>query len=333
MMPQFFKVPSDIYRALPFPKNWLYVEICSRVNYGDPYPQNGIVCGDGQCAVTSGFLAYKYCQHFHKKRKTCSNCKHLVRHHLKRMSDVIVVETVGRGTNRLYRIPLAHHIPNVIKPPREESTKPSTKPSTNGKVSEPIEVQEHPPVEAGEDIPMNLPPRLTLLSDIKALEYPNYPPHLDVTCDFLEGIGKQAVFPHDFKKAYGLVKGWVEMGASQEMIVEVGKEIKKTNPIKSSFIGWMQTVAHNAVEQALSTQASQEMSQVSQQMSQEKAEAYSKRMHDLSAKRHRANLNKPKPDPHVLDEEQGEVNKDGLSSVVEALRAATNTGDDDANED
>ena len=173
---------------------------------------------------------------------------------------------------------------------------------------------------------MNLPPRLTLLSDIKALEYPNYPPHLDVTCDFLEGIGKQAVFPHDFKKAYGLVKGWVEMGASQEMIVEVGKEIKKTNPIKSSFIGWMQTVAHNAVEQALSTQASQEMSQ-------EKAEAYSKRMHDLSAKRHRANLNKPKPDPHVLDEEQGEVNKDGLASVVEALRAATNTGDDDANED
>lgn len=315
-MDNFFRVPTAIYRALKYPQNWIYVEICSRVNYGDPHAQLGIVCGHGQCAVTRTFLAYKYCRSKHKQPHTCNACKELISYHLKKMIDVIRLETVGSGRARLYRITLMQHVY-----PGKKSGNVSDNVPNNSVPTKPVERQRDKRVQDEEFLPMNLPKGLIPVLDYKVLDYQTYPPYLDITCEVLGRMGKQAIRSDDMKKAYGLVKAWVnEFKLDNDQLLTITTQAINEQPIKSSVTGWMETVLHLRIED-----------EVSHKMSQEKNAVLSKRMHEASAQKQEEARHLPYEDPHQLDKAQVESNKEGLAAVIQALRDSE--GVDDADKD
>ena len=314
-MDNFFRVPSKIYRTLKWPKSWLYIEICSRINYGEPHLQLGIECGHGQCAIIRTFLAYKYCRDKHHLPHACKACKDLVSWHLKRMGDVIELETVGSGSNRRYRITLLHHgYP-------EKSDKQSDKQSDKNPVVKPVVRQQDKKAQEEEFPPMNLPSSPIPVLDFKELDYGvnKKPLCIDITCEVLTAMGRQSIKKQDFKAAFQLVKYWISVyELSHQELLTITEQTISTEPIKKSAIGWMETVLHIMVEDA-----------VSHKMEREKSRVKAKER----AKEVKRAKKAPPIKPHQLDAEQVRANKAGWATLSSALRHTKGGKADDPNKE
>ena len=313
-MDNFFRVPSKPYRTLKFPKSWLYIEICSRINYGDPHLQLGIECGHGQCAIVRTFLAYKYCKDKHNLPHACKACKEFVGYHLKRMKDVIEVETVGSGRSRLYRITLLQH------GYAQKSVNKSVYKSVNNPTIEPVVRQQDAKVKEEEFLPMNLPSSPIPVLDYLSLDYKELPLYLNITCEVLTAMERQSIKKDDYKKAYALVKSWISVYElnNQELLTITAQTIK-TEPIKKSVVGWMETVLHIKIEDAVSQKMAQEMSRMK---AQEKAKEVQKKKKE-----------EPAIDPYKLYEEQVRSNEAGWAVLSAALRNTKGVSDADTNEE
>ena len=312
-MDNFFRVPTKIYRTLKWPKSWLYIEICSRINYGEPHLQLGIECGHGQCAIIRTFLAYKYCRDKHNLPHACNACKSFVGYHLKRMGDVIDLETVGSGSNRLYKITLLQHgYP-------EKSDKQSDKQSDKNPVIEPVVRQQDKKAKEEEFLPMNLTSSPIAILAFKELDYgiDKKPLYIDITCEVLTAMERQSIKKDDYKKAYALVKSWINVyELSNKELLTITAQTIKTEPIKKSVVGWMETVLHIKVEDAVSQKMAQEMSR--------------KKAQEMARKKP---PKKEYVDPHKLDEDQVRSNNAGWAMLSDALRKTKGISDADTNKE
>ena len=312
-MDNYFRVPTKIYRTLKWPKSWLYIEICSRINYGEPHLQLGIECGHGQCAIIRTFLAYKYCRDKHNLPHTCNACKSFVGYHLKRMGDVIDLETVGSGSNRLYRITLLQHgYP-------DKSDKQSNKQSDKNPVIEPVVRQQDKKAKEEEFLPMNLTSSPIPVLDYKELDYgiDKKPLYIDITCEVLTAMERQSIKKDDYKKAYALVKSWINVyELSNKELLTITAQTIKTEPIKKSVVGWMETVLHIKVEDAVSQKMAQEMSR--------------KKAEEMARKKP---PKKEYVDPLKLDEDQIRSNNAGWAMLSDALRKTKGISNADTNKE
>ena len=168
---------------------------------------------------------------------------------------------------------------------------------------------------------MNLPSSPIPVLDYQGLDYgeDKKPLYLDITCEVLTAMERKSIKKDDFKKAYALVKSWIIVYelSNQELLTITAQTIK-TEPIKKSVVGWMETVLHIKVEDAVSQKMAQEMSRMK---AQERAKEVKRKKEE------------PAIDPYKLDEEQVRANKAGWAVLSAALRKTKGVSDADTNEE
>ena len=165
---------------------------------------------------------------------------------------------------------------------------------------------------------MNLPSSPIPVLDYLSLDYKELPLYLNITCEVLTAMERKSIKKDDFKKAYSLVKHWINVFelSNQELLTITAQTIK-VEPIKKSVTGWMETVLHIKAEEAVSQKMSQEMSRMK---AQERAKEVKRKKEE------------PAIDPYKLDEDQIRSNKVGWAVLNAALRKTKGVSDADTNE-
>lgn len=119
-------------------------------------------------------------------------------------------------------------------------------------------------------------------------------------------MGRKSIKKEDFKTAFQLVKYWISVyELSHQELLAITEKTISTEPIKKSAIGWMETVLHIMVEEA-----------VSHKMEREKSRMKAKER----AKEVKRTKKEPSIKPHQLDAEQVRANKAGWATLSSALR-------------
>jgi len=275
----FFKVDRDIYWKLQYPQRFIYADICSRINYNEPFVQSGVICGHEQCVVTLGLLAARYCAYTHKESSSgpCTACKKLIRKYLSQMKDIIDLEVVAsknKGAKAL-RITL----------------KGNTKGMTKGNTTVTTQVTEPQRVKPKEiEIKGTLKGRQerTHVLDYKVLDYKNNDLRWsNISQELFKIANIEYTYNDEYKNVLRIIEQIVTRNNLNDRdIIGAATQAQSISPVKTSIVGWLQTTVAPRIKDIVNANALPQ--------------------HQIY------------PDLPVR-ENQKEINKEGMKSLKEAL--------------
>ena len=228
----FFKVDRDIYWKLKYPQRFIYADICSRINYNEPFVQSGVICGHEQCVVTLALLAARYCAYTHKESSPCTACKKMVRRYLSQMKDIIDLELVASKNKggKAFRI--------TLKGNTKLDTKRDTKATTQ--VVEPQRVK--PKRIETNGTQKGRQERRHVL-DYKELEYKNNDLRWsNISQEIFKIANIEYTHNEEYKNVIKIVEQIVTRNNLKDQdIVRASVQAQGISPVKTSIVGWIQT--------------------------------------------------------------------------------------------
>lgn len=228
----FFKVDRDIYWKLKYPQRYIYTDICSRINYNEPFVQSGVICGHEQCVVTLALLTARYCAYIHKESSPCTACKKMVRRYLSQMKDIIDLELVASKNKggKAFRI--------TLKGNTKLDTKRDTKVTTQVAESQRVKPKriETKGTQKGRQ------ERRHVL-DYKELEYKNNDLRWsNISQEIFKIANIEYTHNEEYKNVIKIVEQIVTRNDLKDQdIIRASAQAQGSSPVKTSIVGWIQT--------------------------------------------------------------------------------------------
>jgi len=242
----FFKVDRDIYWKLKYPQRFIYADICSRINYNEPFVQSGVICGHEQCVVTLALLAARYCAYTHKESSPCTACKKMVRRYLSQMKDIIDLELVASKNKggKAFRI--------TLKGTTKLDTKLDTKVTTQ--VTEPQRVK--PKRIETKGTQRGRQERRHVL-DYKVLDYKNNDLRWsNISQELFKIANIEYTHNEEYKNVIKIVEQIVTRNNLNDRdIIGAATQAQSISPVKTSIVGWLQTTVAPKIKDIVNANA------------------------------------------------------------------------------